>query len=503
MKRLRIGFATLTLTLCAAPSFAQQSAGNPEIARTAARKPRVEQMRLTAKADHVRELFGQAIVLSGNYRLDECLTSLRAAVTEDPNFAAGWGLLAFYATDSHEAADALAQAQRLVGKAAPSEMLLVRWVAALKKNDQIAAISNLNDLTKRESGDKLVLYLAGRWFVDQRDQQRAIPLFEKVLVLDPEFTPALNRLGYAYAAMGDPAHAEALMQRYVTAMPGDPNPEDSYGDILFKVGRYDEARAHFEAALKKDPRFGPSQHELGDVFAMLGKHQEAREAYRKSADVAANSRRSLEYRSSIALSYVRQNQYPLADQEYAALAAEAKSKKYADLEAAFHETMALYQLDDLAALKHLDAAEQAIRNDEDLAAVTRDEHLAVIRRWRGVRSMHAGNPAMADVCIRVLQQKYESTENELIGDQLHALRGAWLAEQHKYSEAIPELEQASDDAYALELLARAKREIGDGAGANAAERQLLSIHASTPDAVLVVEPARQKARVSATVTTNH
>jgi len=155
-------------------------------------------------------------------------------------------------------------------------MLFVRWVAAIKKNDQLAAISNLNDLTKRESNDKFMLYLAGRWFVDQRDQQKAVPLFEKVLMLDPDFTPALNRLGYAYAAMGNMAHAEELMQRYVAAMPRDPNPEDSYGDILFKAGRYDEARAHFEAALKKDPGFGPSQHELGDVFAMLGKHEEAR-----------------------------------------------------------------------------------------------------------------------------------------------------------------------------------------------------------------------------------
>jgi predicted Zn-dependent protease len=292
--------------------------------------------------------------------------------------------------------------------------------------------------------------------------------------------------------------ATALMQRYVAAMPMDPNPEDSYGDILFKAGRYDEARAHFEAALKKDPAFGPSQHELGDVFAMLGKNDEAREAYRKSALVAANPRRSLEYRSSFALAYVRQNQYALADKEYSALAGEAKAKKFTDLEAGFHEAMALYQLDDSAALRELDAAETSIRNDADLATVTRDEHLAVIRRWRGVRSLHTGNSAMAEVCIRVLEQKYAATENELIGDQLHALRGALLVEQHKYSEAVPELEAVDTDAFSLDLLARAKREAGDARGAEAALQQLLAIHSSTLDSVLVVEPARQKSAVSAT-----
>jgi hypothetical protein len=230
---------------------------------------------------------------------------------------------------------------------------------------------------------------------------------------------------------------------------------------------------------------------------MQGNQPGAREAYEKSARVAANPRRSLEYRSSIALSYVRENLYGFADREYERLAAEAKAKKYTDLEASFHEAMALYQTDDLAAMKQLDKAEDALRSDEDLAQVTRDEHMAVIRRWRGVRSLHAGNSAMADVCIRVMQEKYESTENEFIGDQLHALRGAWFMQQHEYPEAIAELEQAADDAFSLDALARAKRESGDTAGADATVRQLLAIHSSTMDAVLVVEPERAKASVTA------
>jgi tetratricopeptide (TPR) repeat protein len=486
-------FAAVILTAVAAqlhtPEAAAQKAA-PISAATAAAKKTPQPMRLTTNSDHARELFGEAVLYSGNYRLDECLKSLRTATSEDGNFAAGWGLLAYYATDSHESAEALGRAQTLAGKISPSEMLFVRWVTALKKNDQLAAITDLNDLVKKESGDKFILYLAGRWFVDQHDVARAIPLFEKVLAIDPEFTPVLNRLGYSYAATGDMARAEELMQRYVRAMPADPNPEDSYGDILFKAGKYAEAKEHFEHALKKDPAFGPSQHELGDVYAMLGNQAGAREAYEKSAQMAANPRRNLEYRSSIALSYVRENMYGFAEREYAELVAEAHAKKYTDLEAGFHEAMAMYQTDDLAALKHLDAAEAAIRDDADLAAVTRDEHMAVIRRWRGVRSLHAGNPPMAEVCLHVLEERYERTDNEWIGTQMHALHGALLMEQKKPAEAIAELEQTGDDAFSLDLLARAKRESGDGSGADAAVRQMLAIHASTMDSVLVVEPAR-------------
>src|SRR5260370_26616303 len=106
----------------------------------------MDQIRLTTKSEHARELFGQAIILSGNYRLDECLKSLRTAVGEDANFAAGWSLLAYYATDAHEAADALAHAQMLAGKSSPSEMLLVGWDAAQQQNTQIPAVSKPDDI---------------------------------------------------------------------------------------------------------------------------------------------------------------------------------------------------------------------------------------------------------------------------------------------------------------------------------------------------------------------
>src|SRR5260370_38764760 len=124
----RLILSAVVWVFCAAPDFAQQPAA--QRAPKPGSNSRLEQMRLTTKSEHVRELFGQAIVLSGNYRLDECLKSLRTAVAEDATFAAGWSLLAYLATDAHETAVAVAHAQSLVAKTSPGEMLFVRWVAA-------------------------------------------------------------------------------------------------------------------------------------------------------------------------------------------------------------------------------------------------------------------------------------------------------------------------------------------------------------------------------------
>ncbi|HKF25276.1 MAG TPA: hypothetical protein VKB24_04850, partial [Candidatus Acidoferrum sp.] len=94
-------------------------------------------------------------------------------------------------------------------------------------------------------------------------------------------------------------------------------------------------------------------------------------------------------------------------------------------------------------------------------------------------------------------ERYGRTDNESIGTEMHALRGALLMRQKKFSEAVSELEQAGEDAFSLDLLVRARRETGDGAGADRAIRQLLAIHASTMESVLVVEPARVKMAVTA------
>jgi tetratricopeptide (TPR) repeat protein len=487
MKRSTTLFLALLLFPLARCSARNAAAQN---AQTAPATGSAAQLTLTTQSARAKELFGQAIVESGNYRLDECLKDLRAAVKEDPDFAAGWALLSYYATDSGESAKALQQANKTAGRASLAEQVLVQWISSLKSNYQLGAIASLNDLTAAAPGDKYVLYLAGRWFFDQGKTERAANLFEKVLAIDPNFTPALNRLGYAYAALDQLPKALETMQRYVAAMPDDPNPEDSFGDILFKAGRFDEAQAHFEAALKKDPKFGPSQHELGDVYAMKGEYEKAREAYRKAAAVAANPRRSIEYRSSIGLTYVREGNLGQADKEYGALAVEAKAAGFHDLEAALQLTMARYQTDDDAALKHLAAAEEAVRGDEHMAASQRDELMAAIRRWRGMRSMHAGNTGMTEVCLRLLQDKWGESDNEAVGSEYHALEGAWLANQKKYAEAAAQLEEA-EDVFSLALLSQVKLAMGDAAGAAAAKKELLARHEWTIEGVLVIEPARK------------
>ena len=48
--------------------------------------------------------------------------------------------------------------------------------------------------------------------------------------------------------------APPLMDRYVVALPGQPNPQDSYAEILRMSGNFQGALEHYRAALKISPR---------------------------------------------------------------------------------------------------------------------------------------------------------------------------------------------------------------------------------------------------------
>lgn len=62
-------------------------------------------------------------------------------------------------------------------------------------------------------------------------------------------------------------HAEALghFEAAATLKPGNASPQNSCGRMLVKLGRKEEARARFEAALKISPAFEPAKKALADL----------------------------------------------------------------------------------------------------------------------------------------------------------------------------------------------------------------------------------------------
>ena len=102
---------------------------------------------------------------------------------------------------------------------------------------------------------------------------------EQAVAIDADFAAALNDLGYIYAYQGDYNQALIVMQHYVELLPNEPNPQDSYAEILRMAGRYDDALEHYRLALRIDPNFHSAQIGIADTYTLMGQQKRARKEY--------------------------------------------------------------------------------------------------------------------------------------------------------------------------------------------------------------------------------
>jgi tetratricopeptide (TPR) repeat protein len=112
---------------------------------------------------------------------------------------------------------------------------------------------------------------------ERRDQiERAEADLRKILVAEPENVAALNALGYTLADRTTRyREALALIDRARTAEPNNPAIVDSYGWVLYRLGRLRESLVQLRRAwtLVKDPEIGAH---LAEVLWVSGRRDEAR-----------------------------------------------------------------------------------------------------------------------------------------------------------------------------------------------------------------------------------
>jgi tetratricopeptide (TPR) repeat protein len=124
--------------------------------------------------------------------------------------------------------------------------------------------------------DPDILYARALGWERRDNIPRAEADFRKILVADPDSTGALNALGYTLADRTTRFHeALELIDRARTAEPDNAAIIDSYGWVLYRLGRRDEALTELRRAfaLQKDPEIATH---VGEVLWALGRKDEAR-----------------------------------------------------------------------------------------------------------------------------------------------------------------------------------------------------------------------------------
>jgi len=135
-----------------------------------------------------------------------------------------------------------------------------------------------------------LLYSRALMWERRDDIPRAEADLRKILVADPESIPALNALGYTLADRTN-RYEEALqlIDRARVADPDNPAIIDSYGWVLYRLGRNEDALVELRRAfsLQKDAEIGAH---LAEVLWVTGNRDEARRYFDEARKIDPENR---------------------------------------------------------------------------------------------------------------------------------------------------------------------------------------------------------------------
>ena len=435
--------------------------------------------------------------------VDEGLAFFREAVKADPQFALGHAALGYFTTDPKEEKQESALAEKFIATASPDEQLLIRWMNGTKNGDLVPAISAMNDLLAKYPNDKRLGNMTAEWLCSNQGAfEHGEAILVRLLKNDPRYFPAMNNLAYCYAMSGQPGLAPPLMDQYVAALPNEPNPQDSYGEIMRMLGDYPAALDHYRKALEINPNFNPSQVGLATTYALMGDQRKARAQYLVAIKGTKERPTQINYRILWAMTYYRESKPRLAHEAFLKVDAEAHLAGLPIQEAEIHRALALFSPDPAAALKELDEARADLSETRKakLLPGDRDTELASILQTRAFIAVNAGKTDVAEAALKLLAEMAQTSRSIPVQNSYHSAHGAALLAQGDYAGAITELQEDAQNPLSLRLLAEAQSKAGQPADAHKTLATLAAISDDRMETAFAIPPARAALKSDTTQT---
>ncbi|MGD0212090.1 MAG: hypothetical protein ABSB87_02585 [Terriglobales bacterium] len=446
---------------------------------------------LTTSSPEARALVEKALAIYlDQVEQTEAIEMLRKAVKIDPAFAMGHELLAQISLDSAEQVSEQAQAFKYRDDVSVPERLAIEWYQDAFDHKLLSSITKMNDLLTQLPHDKTVVWMTTWWLMTQQQYDRSIGIYERSGIKD---SPGLlNNMAYNYAYVRRFDKAFELMDQYVATQPHDPNPQDSYAEILRLAGRFDAAIEHYRVSLTIDPEFYSSQFGLADTYSLKGEQVRARREYEAGfRRFQVPEQQRVLWRTREAATFIREGDFEWADRAFQAIADDAHAHHTSLAEADTYRQMAMYQEDSSRALELLSKADAAAAAGENANHTAIQQVTAQILRARVEVAVKMGNAKIANSSLEALTKMSEDANDKIIDLAYHGAFGALLVSQQKYSEAIPYLEEDANNPLSLKLLAIAYGKTGDNTAAERTLDLLSSLNDPSLEQALVVPAVRQ------------
>ncbi|HMH05057.1 MAG TPA: tetratricopeptide repeat protein [Terriglobales bacterium] len=438
---VRLGLATivaLTSTVWTACNSANTGATSPAAAGGG-------KVPVTTVSADARKEFLEGRDLSERLLAQDSLQHFDKALALDPDFASAELARANNSPTAKEFFEHLNKAVGLAVKASDGEKLFILANQAGANGDVARQKDILDQLLAAYPNDERAQFALGNYYFGQQAYGPAIDHYKKATELAPNYSPAYNIVGYAYRQQDDYAHAEQSFKRYTELIPNDPNPYDSYGELLLKMGRFDDSIVQYRKALAIDPHFVPSHFGISADLTYMGKPQEAEAELARMKDQARNDGELRTAFFGLAVVAADSGKLDKAlqqmDREYdiakkkndlAAMAADLQAKgnilaemqNYGEANQQFERSLKFVQESNLS---------QEIKDNAKLLHHYNLSALAIGKKDYAAAKTHAEQ----------FRQGAEASKNSAQVKLAHELAGRILLAEKDYEKAIAELERAN------------------------------------------------------------
>jgi tetratricopeptide (TPR) repeat protein len=304
---------------------------------------------------------------------------------------------------------------------------------------------NYQKLVSAYPNDERALTILGTNYFGQQEWSRAIAEYDKAVKIAPDFSQPYNQLGYAHRFLENYESAEKAFLKYIELIPNDPNPHDSYAELLLRIGRYDESIGHYRKALEMNPNFVASHVGIATNLVLKGEHAAARRQIQALHAMARNDgeRRAAHFATTV--SYVDEGKVQEALEEQNRQFALAEKINDAANMAGDLVNMGNIYLEtgsyDEALIKYQMAVD--VVENSDLAEEVKDN----TRRGYFFNAARVATKKKDFETAKAHQEKYrkrvEAINNPFQIRLAHQLAGMIALEEQNYDRAIEELQQAN------------------------------------------------------------
>jgi len=402
---------------------------------------------ITTSSKEALQAFLRGRELFDDVRVLEALPYFEKAVKLDSNFASAYLNLAQASNiyDFNKYLYNLNKAESLADKVSEGEKIQILLARTGLSGNVPKQKDLLEQLAAMYPKDKRAHYQLASFNNGQRDYAKAIEQYQKAVELDPKFAMIYNEMAYCYLYDGNLPEAEKAIKQYVQLKPNEPNPYDSFAEILMKEGKFEESIRNYEKALALNPDFTGSYIGIGTDYVLLNKPDEARKEIQKLFDRAKTDGIRQQALYAMVNSFVDEGNFPKS--------LETLQKSY---EISEKNKDAANQYGDLATMGYILMESGKLKDAENMFS----KAIVVVRKSdlpadikNNIEQDFLGNSALlalkngdsktAKIHAEKLRVNAESLQNPNRLRNYHNVEGRIALQEKRFDAAITEFQQAS------------------------------------------------------------